>query len=349
MIRIASIGYGDIAQRSRFVELQGLSDRARLVAIAGRNESKMQQCAEKFDIPDTYTDVDEMLLRDDIDAVLVLTPPHSHAELALKVIEAGKHVLMEKPMVSDVDEAHAILNAMDGRDQLCFPLPHVSGTRFDLIKHLVDEGAIGSVTSVEIHWGHRGPTHADWFYNKREAGGGVLVDLGIYPLGAVIYMFGKATHINGMLTRRFQTRVMDDGSVISPDVEDDAFVNLHLENKITVSLHATWNGYVSHHDTRTPITVVGRDGMIYSPAGREPIYLHRGDGKYNDISLKAETGERDGYKWNVYQPDSSQVRGVVEEFIFRIEQGDTSQTLLEQQVHVAEIVDALYQSPIHGL
>lgn len=342
LIRVASIGYGDIAQRARFIELQNLGDRAQLVAIAGRNEEGLKKCAERFGIPDTYTDVDEMLARDDIDAVLVLTPPDVHAEMAIKAIDAGKHVLIEKPMVNSVSEAHAIEEAMKGKQLVCFPLPHVSGTRFDLIKELIAQGAIGEVTSVELHWGHRGPTHADWFYKKALAGGGVLVDLGIYALGATVYLFGPATHVSALLVTKFETRTMDDGTVVEPDVEDDAFVNLWLKNGIAVSLHATWNGYLSHHHTRTPMVCLGREGLIYSAGGA--VYVHRADGAYEHITLPSEDAVIDGQPCKAYKPQATQVRGTIEEFIYRIESGDTSTDLLAQQVHVAEIVQEVYAS-----
>lgn len=75
MIRIASIGYGDIARRRHFPELRNLGDKAQLVALAGRDEPSLAECAREFNVPAWYADADEMLVRDDIDAVLILTPP----------------------------------------------------------------------------------------------------------------------------------------------------------------------------------------------------------------------------------------------------------------------------------
>ena len=84
MIRIASIGYGDIARRRHFPELRNLGDKAQLVALAGRDEPSLAECAREFNVPAWYADADEMLVRDDIDAVLILTPPTAMAYLQRK-------------------------------------------------------------------------------------------------------------------------------------------------------------------------------------------------------------------------------------------------------------------------
>ena len=170
MIRMASVGYGDIARRRHFPELLNLRGRAELVAIAGRDEPSLAACARELDIPDWYSDADEMLARDDIDAVLILTPPGSHSLFSRRAIEAGKHVLLEKPMVMSVEEATSLLEtfrARQDRNPITFlPLPHVDIPEHKAAARLIAAGVIGEATSVECHRGHRGPTHAGWFYRK---------------------------------------------------------------------------------------------------------------------------------------------------------------------------------------
>ena len=246
MIRIASIGYGDIARRRHFPEFRNLGDKAQLVALAGRDEPSLAECARKFGVPAWYPDVDEMLARDDVDAVLVLTPPDSHGLFAKKAIEAGKHVLLEKPMVKSVEEATDLLQALKIQQQkkpiTFFPLPHVDIPEHRVVARLIADGVIGEATSVECHRGHRGPSHADWFYRKELAGGGVLFDLGIYQVSAVVSLFGPARTVSALCNRHFDTRTMDDGTVVQPDVEDSALVSLWLDNRMAVTINANWNG-----------------------------------------------------------------------------------------------------------
>ena len=349
MIRIASIGYGDIAQRRHFPELRNLSDKAQLVALAGREESSLAECACEFDVPSWYTDADEMLAREDIDAVLILTPPDSHGLFAKKAIEAGKHVLLEKPMVKSVAEATNLLQALGSQQQknpiTFFPLPHVDIPEHRIVARLIADGVIGEATSVECHRGHRGPTHADWFYKKELAGGGVLLDLGIYQVSVVVSLFGPARTVTALCNRHFDTRTLDDGSVVQPDVEDSALVSLWLDNRMAVTINANWNGSVTHHATRRRVTVIGREGNLHFGVEDGGVYVHRTDGDYGVIQAPSEDIQFDGCPSRRIAPNASHTPStIVGDFMNLIESGETSTHALEVQVHVMEIIFEAYRS-----
>ena len=349
MIRIASVGYGDIARRRHFPELRDLGDRAELVALAGRDGPALADCARDFDIPDWHTDADEMLARDDIDAVLVLTPPDSHGLFARKAIEAGKHVMLEKPMVMSVEEASSLLEALriqqEKRPVTFFPLPHVDIPEHQQVARLIAGGTIGEATSVECHRGHRGPTHADWFYRKDIAGGGVLFDLGIYLVSAVTSLFGPARTVTALCNRHFDSRTLDDGSVVQPDVEDSALVSLWLENGMAATINANWNGSVTHHATRRRVTVIGREGNLHFGVEDGGVYVHRIDGDYGVIQAPSEDIQFDGYPSRRIAPDASGAPStIVGDFMNLIESGETSTRALEMQVHVMEIIFEAYRS-----
>ena len=349
MIRVASVGYGDIARRRHFPELLDLRGRAELVAIAGRDEPSLAACARELDIPDWYSDADEMLARDDIDAVLILTPPGSHSLFARRAIEAGKHVLLEKPMVMSVEEATGLLEALrtrQDRNPITFlPLPHVDIPEHKTAARLIAAGAIGEATSVECHRGHRGPTHAGWFYRKELAGGGVLFDLGIYQVSAVVSLFGPARTVTALCDRRFETRTMDDGTVIEPDVEDSALVSLRLENGMAASINANWNGYVTHRATRRRVTVVGREGSLHFGVDDGGLYIHRSDDDYGIVGGASEETRFDGYACRRLVPGGDSAPStVVGDFVNLIETGETSTRALEMQVHVMEIIFEAYRA-----
>ncbi len=349
MIRVASVGYGDIARRRHFPELLDLRGRAELVAIAGRDESSLEACARELGIPDRYTAADEMLARDDVDAVLILTPPDSHGPFARKAIEAGKHVLLEKPLVTSLEEAADLLRALEiqqRRKPITFlPLPHVESPEHRAVARLIAAGAIGDATGVECHRGHRGPTHADWFYRKERAGGGVLFDLGIYQVSAAVSLFGPARTVTALCGRRYETRTMDDGSTIVPDVEDSALVSLQLENGMAASVNANWNGYVTHHATRRRVTVIGREGSLHFGVDDGGIYIHRSDGDYGIVGGPSEEARFDGYACRRLVPrGGAPPPTAVGDFVNLIEAGEASTRALEMQVHVMEIVFEAYRA-----
>jgi predicted dehydrogenase len=348
VIRVAAIGHGDIAHRRHFPELKQLGGKAALVAIAGRDPSRLDETARSFGVPRAYTDVDRMFAEDGFDAVLVLTPPNSHAEYVRKAIEHGKHVLVEKPLARSLDDALALRDALYVRQAASpitfFPLPHVETAELRTVARLIEADAIGTTTSVECHRGHRGPTHASWFYRRDLAGGGVLLDLGIYQLSAVAALFGPARSMSALCSRCFNERVMDDGSKVAPDVEDCALVNLWLDDGIAATVNANWNGFLSHHDTRRRVVVIGREGILHFGVADNCIYVHRPDGRYDGELAKTEAVDFDGYPSRRLPIVRSVTESsIVEDFVDRIEAGDHQTRRLEIQVHVMEIVLNAYR------
>jgi predicted dehydrogenase len=347
-LRIAAIGYGDIAQRRHFPDIAALNGTAELVAIAGRDRQRLKDCAGRFNVPQFYTDPAAMLREGAIDAVLVLTPPDSHAAYAEMAVRAGKHVMVEKPLVPTIDEAVRLCEAVRAQSSVkpitFFPLPNVGNPEHRLVEHLLRAGAVGEVTSVECHRGHRGPTHASWFYQKHLAGGGVLFDLGIYGLTSVATLFGPAVSMTACCSRHFETRVMDDGAVVRADVEDSALINLLLEGNIAVSMNANWNGCLSHHHTRMRAVVIGREGMLHFGVADGAVYVHRPDENYQALPVGSEA-LFDGYACRRFVSGApGKPPSIIGEFVARIKAGDTSTRSLEMQTHVLEIITKAYVS-----
>jgi len=346
-LRIAAIGCGDIAQRRHFPQIAALNGTAELVAIAGRDRARLKDCAERFKVPRWYTDPAAMLRDAEIDAVLVLTPPDSHADYAEMAVSAGKHVMVEKPLVRTLDEAARLGEAVRARNAIkpitFFPLPHIGTAEHALVDRMLRAGAIGEVTTVENHRGHRGPTHASWFYRKDLAGGGVLLDLGIYQLTSVAAMFGPAISMTACCTRRFETRIMDDATVVRPDVEDSALINLVLESGVAVSINANWNGCLSHHATRARAVVIGREGILHFGVADGAVYVFRPDGNYEVLPVGSEAAVFDGYACRKLHPQGSgRPVSIVGDFVAMIEAGDVSTRALDIQTHVLDIIARSY-------
>ena len=348
-LRIAAIGCGDIAQRRFFPQIRALGHRADLVAIAARDHDRLRSCAARFDVPRIYTDAATMLRDDAVDAVLVLTPPDSHADYAEMAVRAGKHVLVEKPLVTNLDEARRLRAAVDARRSIkpvtFVALPHVGTAEHEFVARLLRTGAVGEVTGVECHRGHRGPTHAGWFYKKHLAGGGVLSDLGIYGLTSVATLFGPATSMTALCTRHFDTRTMDDGAVVQPDVEDSALISLNLEKRIAVSLNANWNGCLSHHATRARTLVIGREGLLQFGIADGTVHVFRPDGHYEALPPGSEPAAFDGYAGRRFGRESlGESPTIMEDFVAKIAASDTSTRSLEIQTHVLEIIAKAYDA-----
>lgn len=152
-MRLGVIGGGSFAN----IHLDGISKvpNAEVVAICDPDKEKMQKYAEKYRIPDQYTDYNDLLARDDIDAVTLPLPDQAHAEVAIAALRAGKHVLCEKPMALDLDECKEMVRvARETGKQLMVGQVGRYTPAFIEAKRLYEEGVIGELFMIESEYAH---------------------------------------------------------------------------------------------------------------------------------------------------------------------------------------------------
>lgn len=187
--RLGIIGagmYGKVLMRS-FQQ----DPRAQITWVNSASEATAREAAESFGVPRWTLDYHELLAAPDVDAVVVATPPYLHAEQGAAALAAGKHLLLEKPMAESAESVQKILDAAAAAPHLITLEASCRHTRltpkFRLIKELIDSGKLGQV--YHIHHNHLGrgtfiewnPKGA-WAMNKKLAGGGPFIDLGVYGL-----------------------------------------------------------------------------------------------------------------------------------------------------------------------
>jgi UDP-N-acetylglucosamine 3-dehydrogenase len=155
-LRIGIIGAGSIARSAHLPAYQRL-DGAEVVALADVSAEQAERLAEQFGVPDTYTDWRQLLDRRDIDAVDICTPNQIRKEPTIAACEAGKHVLVQKPMAPTLEDATAMIEAAR-RNKVTMGVIFMG--RFSagnaLVKRLVDAGLIGRVTALRTNTGHSG-------------------------------------------------------------------------------------------------------------------------------------------------------------------------------------------------
>src|SRR6267378_395960 len=195
-VRLGIVGCGNVfgayvalAERLRH---QGSAD---IVALCGR-EHQRQTAQAAWPSADFLTDFNSVVSRPDVDAVALLTPMPEHATMTKAALEAGKHVLVEKPMAVNLNEARELVSlARDsGRHLLCAPFTILSPT-FQTISRRLRRGDIGRVVSARGRYGWAGPDWTDWFY---KTGGGALFDLGVYNLTTLTGWLGPVQRVTAM-------------------------------------------------------------------------------------------------------------------------------------------------------
>lgn len=177
---------------------------------------------EAFGAQRFTTDPVEVIHSDAVDLVLVLTPPGEHARLVLAALEAGKHVLVEKPPALSLEEGRRLVETSHRvqRHLVCAPFVTLSPTFQGMCRRL-RQGDIGKVLSARAIYGWAGPDWGKWFY--RPGGGGPLFDLGVYNLTTLTGFLGPARRVMAMAGIAIPQRIVD-GEPTRVEIED----NMHL-------------------------------------------------------------------------------------------------------------------------
>ncbi|MDD2762837.1 MAG: Gfo/Idh/MocA family oxidoreductase [Opitutaceae bacterium] len=226
---------------------------ARIVALAETSPERGREVAGRFGIPDLDTDYRDVLRRAEIDIVSIALPNYLHAPVALAALQAGKHVMLDKPMATNArDAAKLVAEAKRHRRLLMIGQNQRFAPTVQTLKQLVDRGALGEVYHAKAAWLRRSgiPRIGSWFTQKQFAGGGCTYDIGVHVLDQTLYLMGEfeAAAVSAQTYAKFGPRGQGDGSwgksEIDPrkpfDVDDFSVALIKLRSGRTVLLEASW-------------------------------------------------------------------------------------------------------------
>ncbi|MBC7725355.1 MAG: Gfo/Idh/MocA family oxidoreductase [Burkholderiaceae bacterium] len=204
-LRIGQIGYAFMgaahshAWRTahRFFDLDRTPE---LAVLVGRTESKTIAAAARFGWAEAETDWRRLIERDDIDVIDICTPGDSHAQIAIAALEAGKHVLCEKPLANSVADARAMADAAaaaaDGGVWAMCGFSYRRTPALALARQLVQEGRVGDIRHVRAQYLQDWLSNADapltWRLDRERAGSGSLGDIGAHSIDAAQFVTGQA-------------------------------------------------------------------------------------------------------------------------------------------------------------
>ncbi|MGG3468603.1 Gfo/Idh/MocA family oxidoreductase [Neobacillus pocheonensis] len=248
-LRVGVIGCGSIAQHRHLPEYKA-NKNVELVAVCDINEERASEVAEKYGV-NSFTSYEELLSSGTVDAVSVCTPNYLHAPISIAALEAGIHVLCEKPMATSKQEAESMIAAAKKSGK---KLMIAHNQRFvpshQKARQLIASGEIGKIYSFRTAFGHGGPEgwsvegKEGWFFQKEKAFVGAMGDLGVHKTDLLRYVLGE--------------EIVEVGSFVETsaknfaDVDDNAVCVLKTENGIIGTLAASW-AYVSKEDNSTII------------------------------------------------------------------------------------------------
>lgn len=341
-LNLALLGCGDVAQRDYLPELHRLAERVELIAVCGRSEARARDVAARYDVPAWYTDYERMLTESDADAIINLTPIQLHAETTLAALAAGKHVYSEKPVAGSLQDARRIRD--EARRQnltlVCAPsillYPQVRYAR-----DLLAGDAIGPVHAV-VGQGHGGvPPWRGYLSDPTPffaAGGGPLVDMGVYPLHAITGLLGPARRVSAMAAQAQEAFVVADGPAagkrVAIEVPDSWHLTLDLGGERLASITA--NNVVQG-----------------SRAPQLELFGLRGTIALNLLDVAAPVEVLTDGRWERVEAPHQRAGGPdhllgVEHLVDCVTTGREPLVSIEHAMHVVEIMEGAARSAVDG-
>ena len=264
-VGIVGVGWGAIVHAPAF----GLVDDYEVVAICGRNPDRLAAGAERAGIADTSTDWEAFVQRDDLDVISISTPVPAHHPMTLAALEAGKHVLCEKPLALSPAQGEDMVAAAERAGTAtatCFELRWTPER--SKVRQLVGEGLVGDPYYVRLtqSLGVWHPTHKNqalWMYDIDE-GGGYLMGLVAHDIDFVSSLFGRPVQVCADVRTAVPTRPLPDGSTLHVTADDTSALILRLDSGAMAVLTASAVGV---HAYGAVFDVFGTDGTISGPLG----------------------------------------------------------------------------------
>ncbi len=325
-VRIAVVGTGAIAQLTHIPVLSKLRG-ASLVALCDNDAAKARALADRFGVPDVFTDFEELLDSDELDAVVISTPNHLHEPHVLSALRAKLHVLCERPLSLTVRGIERCIAAAQRADRrLVVGHNHRFRTDVQALDQFLRNAELGQVTSIRMGAFHIKRGADGWRNRRAEAGGGAFLEHGFPLLDLALWLADAPTPVRVSASMR--------RGRAAAAVEDAMQVLLECEGGMTIALDVTWS-YVGDED-RWWFEVHATRGSARLAPLRVTKELN---GRAVDVSPSGAAARE--------SPFLQSYRAEIAHFLAVI-QGEAPYEPPTDQVQVHRIVDAIYRAADDG-
>ena len=338
MINIGIIGCGKITQKRHIPEYLENVD-ANLVGFYDLNQARAKEISETFG-GTAFDSIEDLLADPSIDAVSVCTANHTHAAITIQALQAGKHVLCEKPMATTLEDCQAMVDAANKAGKVL-----VIGQNQRLTKthkkarELIRNGEIGQIIGFRTTFGHGGPEtwsidpgKNTWFFDKNIAVMGAMADLGIHKTDLLLFLTDqKIVETTAHLTTIDKRGA--DGELIK--VDDTAICVYQLENGAIGTMTASWTFYGPEDNTT----------IIYGTKGIMRLYE---DPQFS-IQLFLKGGEKIYHQIDTLQTNENQTSsGVIDAFVESVITGQGGELAAGKVLESMKVIFASIESSQTG-
>ncbi len=238
------------------IERLRAAGRVHVSAVYDLDDAKRRGAASHFGVDPELRGPDDLVGADGVEAVLVLTSMNEHGSLARAALAAGKHVLVEKPMATSLEEAAQLLELGQRSPGLLVCAPHILlSPTFRAVHAAVRDGLVGDLLTARARYGWSGPWWNEWFY---EPGGGSLFDLGVYNVTSLCALFGPARRVTAMAGVAIPERVVN-GRRMRVEADDNAHVLLDFGD---ARFAVVTTGFTMQRYRSPAIEVYGSEGTV---------------------------------------------------------------------------------------
>ena len=305
MFNIGIIGCGKIAQVRHIPEYAG-HPQARLAGFYDLNQERARELAEKWG-GKAYSSWEEMLADPGIDAVSICVANNAHAQLSIAALQAGKHVLCEKPMATTLADCEAMVAAARESGKFLMIGQNQRLTKaHQKARELVENGTLGKILTFRTTFGHGGPEtwsvdpgKNTWFFDKSKAAMGAMADLGIHKTDLIQYLLGQTVVETTAKVTTLDKRGAD-GQLIG--VDDNAICIYRMSGGAMGTMTASWTFYGAEDNST----------VLYGTKGILRIY----DDPAYSLKLITAEGEKVLYELEAIQTNDNQTKsGVIDCFM----------------------------------
>jgi myo-inositol 2-dehydrogenase / D-chiro-inositol 1-dehydrogenase len=336
--KVAMLGAGFIADIHLESFARFVPD-AHVTALYSRTAERAERIAKHWHVPQWFTDIDELIAKADCEVVDICVPNFLHHRAVVAAARAGKHVIVEKPLCVTLEEADDMIAVcrQHGRklmyaEELCF------APKYERIRHLAKEGAVGDIYMLKQLEKHSGP-HSDWFWNIDQSGGGVLMDMGCHAFGWFRWMLGGAPVVKSVwatldtVRHKGRTRGEDNGICI-----------VEFENGVIGLAEDSWAKPGGMDDR---IEVYGTKGVSFADLFRGNSASTYSEEGYNYAAEKA--GSTQGWTFTIFEEVFNQgYPHELQHFIQCVRENEPPLVTGEDGRAVLEIIYAAYASARSG-
>ncbi|TNV67793.1 Gfo/Idh/MocA family protein [Trichococcus shcherbakoviae] len=356
-LKFGIIGCGGIANGKHFPALAKLSDKVEIVAFCDTVIERAEKAAKEYGTADALVteDYKALLAREDIDVIHVLTPNISHSYITVDALEAGKHVMCEKPMAINYAEAKEMLDAAQ-RTGKKLTIGYQNRFRADSLAtyDACSKGELGDIYFAKAHAIRRkGVPTWGVFPDKSKQGGGPLIDIGTHALDLTLWYMNnyKPKSVLGSTYQKLKDNPM--ANMFGPwnpdtfETEDSAFGLIKMENGATIFLEAAW-ALNMINPKEAQVTLCGTEGgaEMFGKAFIDQGYVVFNKAAHNQLeqTQPSDAGGVFGFEGATLEQRDAEAKQWVDAIL-----NDTDPMVKpEQAIVVTQILEAIYKSAETG-